>query len=841
MANFTPFKFTSVGLDLEYEAQAGKVLNFSKFVLGDGEYGGSIRDLTNLINPIREEPITRFEIVEIGAKKRIRIGFSLDTTQITEGFYLREIGLFAKDPDTGNDILMFYTNAGETADYISNNTSTTVTTKLINAEVYIDDVSEITATIDSSLVYALAKDTYNKTEVDEKIENINIKFEADIEEINDKLNYLDENKYNIPSKVVSGENVYIEDAYGSPLVSLIGEGKYKQVTTTGKQLYNIKNIFGTSAESILQTLQEDYITISFDNTNGTATKFINVFTSNLDLKTSTNYKVVAEIKNVSGSGILAITSSFSGGTYSSQVINDTTAAFANLKNNRVEVKTVTTKESFNNDTDAGIRSFVQFGAGESGSITFRLSVLEDTTITADTFKYEPYTGGQASPNPGYSQEIETVTEVKYKGTGKNLIDLMQINFTSAPIKLASSGCTLSDKNINSMVLTAVGAWSNVYLDFQENYFKVNEDIVVSSKFLETISGRTSQVGYTVYGSNDGLTYSTIKSDTAHEINYNVSTKISTSINVGTYKYIRLRIWTNATATSVTSGESVVNVSELMVARGTDDTYKPYQEATLPIDLQDNELCKVGDVADKLLIDRKGNVAIEKNVGKLIMNGSEEWGTGNAVTTGYKYFFFTGISEIPVSFDTLCDNLKVYTEGAMSNAISVNVSSIGLSKAATNNVRILFEQSILSDASTNTKALESFKAWLSENNTTLYYVLATPQIINLGKIENPEIFKGINNIVVETNLGNIPIEVEYSITDLDKRFSEIYKDISTINNNINEVNEKVNEISDKIKGDIPTKLSELENDTGFKSIEASTTDLEAGVSELATGKIYLVYE
>ena len=49
----------------------------------------------------------------------------------------------------------------------------------------------------------------------------------------------------------------------------------------------------------------------------------------------------------------------------------------------------------------------------------------------------------------------------------------------------------------------------------------------------------------------------------------------------------------------------------------------------------------------------------------------------------------------------------------------------------------------------------------------------------------------------------------------------------------------NDLDDKPK--IPTATSQLVNDSNFKSIEASTVDLEAGVSELPNGHIYLVYE
>lgn len=41
--------------------------------------------------------------------------------------------------------------------------------------------------------------------------------------------------------------------------------------------------------------------------------------------------------------------------------------------------------------------------------------------------------------------------------------------------------------------------------------------------------------------------------------------------------------------------------------------------------------------------------------------------------------------------------------------------------------------------------------------------------------------------------------------------------------------------------IPTKTSQLTNDSGYVKATSSTTDLTAGTSDLATGEIYLVYE
>lgn len=161
MANFNSFKLTNNGLDLLYKAQTGKVLNFSKFVLGDGNYTGSIRDLTSLVSPVRNEEIKRLNISGTGNLKKLIIGFDLESENIEVGFYLREIGIYAIDPDTDLEVLVYYSNSGDTADYISGATADTVQSKLINVELYISDVAEITAVIDDSMVYATKEDVLN--------------------------------------------------------------------------------------------------------------------------------------------------------------------------------------------------------------------------------------------------------------------------------------------------------------------------------------------------------------------------------------------------------------------------------------------------------------------------------------------------------------------------------------------------------------------------------------------------------------------------------------------------------------------------------------------------------
>lgn len=186
MANFNSFKITDSGLDLLYKCQAGKTLKFTKFMLGDGSYSGSIRDLSNLVNPIKSEDIKRLSIAGVGDTKKLIIGFDLTNEDVTQGFYLREIGIFANDSDTNNEVLVYYTNSGETADYIPAISTDTIMQKLMNAEIYISDVAEITATIDTSLVYATQSD----------IERVESSMPTKISDLENDSKYVTENELN---------------------------------------------------------------------------------------------------------------------------------------------------------------------------------------------------------------------------------------------------------------------------------------------------------------------------------------------------------------------------------------------------------------------------------------------------------------------------------------------------------------------------------------------------------------------------------------------------------------------------------------------------------------------
>lgn len=96
----------------------------------------------------------------------------LNNKEITEGFYWKEIGVFAIDPDTKEEVLFMYSTAGETSDYIPAFDENNMLERYVDVILYVSDVESIEATIDTSLVYVTQKDFDDlKKQIEEKIHN----------------------------------------------------------------------------------------------------------------------------------------------------------------------------------------------------------------------------------------------------------------------------------------------------------------------------------------------------------------------------------------------------------------------------------------------------------------------------------------------------------------------------------------------------------------------------------------------------------------------------------------------------------------------------------------------
>ena len=139
--------FTNAGKELHSRAIAGDALKFTKMQMGDGSLDGrAIDSLTALIHPVAS--------VEIATLKHsgnfATVGGVFNNATLTSGFYWREVGLFAADPDAPDDrtkdILYCYQNAGSLAEFIPASANELIS-KRINIVVIADETATVSATV----------------------------------------------------------------------------------------------------------------------------------------------------------------------------------------------------------------------------------------------------------------------------------------------------------------------------------------------------------------------------------------------------------------------------------------------------------------------------------------------------------------------------------------------------------------------------------------------------------------------------------------------------------------------------------------------------------------------
>jgi len=150
MGAFGGLLLTNTGRNLQAKGQTGVQLKFTRIALGDGNLDGqNVADLNRLINEKLTLPISKLKTQPGG---KAVVGTVLRNADLTAGFYFREIGVFAQDPDIG-EVLYCYGNCGPTAEYIPAGSSPDVIEKTIDIITIIGNAINVTATIDESLVW----------------------------------------------------------------------------------------------------------------------------------------------------------------------------------------------------------------------------------------------------------------------------------------------------------------------------------------------------------------------------------------------------------------------------------------------------------------------------------------------------------------------------------------------------------------------------------------------------------------------------------------------------------------------------------------------------------------
>ena len=163
MAQFADITITRAGLDMIAKSQTGDKLIFTAIKIGDGQVGAqSIPDMTDLINFKQDVPINSVTAKENGHAEIIGI---VDNENLDVGFFVREIGIYAKINDGGTPALYGYANAGNLASYISDK-SVPMDAIKFKVDIVVGNAENVSFTSDKSIVYVTQEnlDAHNAAE-----------------------------------------------------------------------------------------------------------------------------------------------------------------------------------------------------------------------------------------------------------------------------------------------------------------------------------------------------------------------------------------------------------------------------------------------------------------------------------------------------------------------------------------------------------------------------------------------------------------------------------------------------------------------------------------------------
>lgn len=494
----------------------------------------------------------------------------------------------------------------------------------------------------------------------------------------------------LPTEKASGTELYIEDAKPCRVINAGIGGMYKQETTLGININNTKLLTTVTKNGITRTILGD----GGINIKGTATAQWNIpiFPKELVRLEEGAYTFVCYGLPTDLSINIYYVGNVSGETVREFTANGTSNYYMNL--------------------------IVREGTTVNCTL---YPFLIKGSYTADNIpKYEPFTDNTPSPNPDYPQEIEQTENLIFINSGLNVVSTLLEDLEQGTIDGA--------KGLNEESLTRVRHNRFFHINYDEIY--ANCTIIIPKGYKYAI--RT-------YNKNKKFI-----------LDYNAADfiqKLPPSLVGKGVKYIKF-VFAKTDNSNITTEE--VSKLQIMIAKGVNVSYTPYRkEQAINIDLKGNKLCAVSDtIKDKLLIDRNGNVALQKNVSLIVLSKDNIFSRTVLSNGDILYRTVTNIINSNNIF-VLCN----YYRGikGISNRTD---GTIYCNNSNRNSIDII-------DNNASITTVDEYKTFVENNQIEVYYALATPELIDLGQLpELPKTFNGINNVWAETNLGNTEIEIEY---------------------------------------------------------------------------------
>ena len=367
---------------------------------------------------------------------------------------------------------------------------------------------------------------------------------------------------------------------------------------------------------------------------------------------------------------------------------------------------------------------IRLNAGEIfNNYKFKVQITE----TASDFDYEPYCGGQASPNPDYPQSIKVVTgDNVVKHVGKNLLNLTSITENT----------------------------SNQSANLEKGLITISWDAGFNLDLSDIISNLDSSKIYTISFKHKGdALYLRNKKDNSTNIlgtnvdsNYTTYSLNLTNINEFQFRFVRK------------SNTGTAYIRDIQIEQGSTATpYEPYREEEYELSLGNIELCKIGDYSDILF----KNVVGDENYNSSLTDGAwyKKKIIDKKILTDLLNWSNNGTNRFSVEItapngdyglSALCD--RYIQASSWANHLDTDKNFIVRNgNWGENKCRISFRDSDYS-------SLTDWKQFVSENNLTVYHELPTPTyeqitdptlISQLEALRKAKWYKEVNHWWTET--------------------------------------------------------------------------------------------
>jgi hypothetical protein len=147
VADFSGMVMTDVGRNLQAQVQTGEELLFTRIALGDGvlPFGGDLETYTALVSEMKSVPLSAGAATVLG-DETVRVRGILNNTGMTTGFFVREVGLFAQDPDDPGTEILYSIAYASSPDYLPAEGATAVE-QIIDVIVSIGNATNVTVQV----------------------------------------------------------------------------------------------------------------------------------------------------------------------------------------------------------------------------------------------------------------------------------------------------------------------------------------------------------------------------------------------------------------------------------------------------------------------------------------------------------------------------------------------------------------------------------------------------------------------------------------------------------------------------------------------------------------------